>query len=143
MIDRRSIKGKLARALVLGATLAAMLAGLTTAASAQSTDEPTSNWDARRPPTQGHVGEAWHHPQVAPAAAAVAGATRRPPTESQVGEAWRHPTSSPVPPAEPSGQPGWLVPSLGVMVAGLALAGGLVVLAASRANRRARLRHAA
>jgi hypothetical protein len=130
---------KLARALVLGATLAAMLASLTTAASARSTDEPTSNRDARRPPTQGQVGEAWHHqPQVAPAAPAVAGATRQPPTEAQVGEAWRHPASAPVPPAEPSRQPGWLVASLG-----LALAGGLVMLAATRANRRARLRHAA
>ena len=134
---------KLARALVLGATLAAILASLTTAASAQSTDEPTSNRDARRPPTQGQVGEAWHHRQVAPAAPAVAGATRQPPTEAQVGEAWRHPTSAPVPPADPSGQPGWLVVSLGVLAAGLALAGGLVVGATTRESRRARLRHAA
>ena len=42
---------KLARTLVLGVTLAAMnLAGLTAVASAQTTDEPTSNRDARRPP---------------------------------------------------------------------------------------------
>ena len=134
---------KLARALVLGATLAAMLASLTRAASAQPTHEPTSNRDARRPPTQGHVGEAWRHPQVAPTTPTVVSASRQPPTEAQVGEAWRHPTSAPVPPAEPSGQPGWLVASLGVLAAGLALAGGLVVLATTRANRRARLRHAA
>ena len=106
---------KLARALVLGATLAAMnLAGLTAVASAQSTDEPTSNQD-----------------------------TRQPPPEGQVGEAWRHPTSAPVPPAAPSGQPSWLLPSLGVLAAALVLAGGLAVLAAKRAGRRARVGHAA
>jgi hypothetical protein len=135
---------KLVRALVLGATLAAMnLAGLTAVASAQSTHEPTSNQDARQPPTERQVGEAWRHPQIAPEEPTVAGDTRRPPTERQVGESWRHPTSAPVPPAEPGGQPGWLVASLGVLAAGLVLAGGLAVLAARRAGRRARVGHAA
>jgi hypothetical protein len=135
---------KLARALILGVTLAAMnLAGLTAVASAQATDEPTSNQDARRPPTQGQVGESWRHPQVAPEEPTVAGDTRRPPTESQVGESWRHPTGAPVRPAEPSGPSGWLVASLGVLAAVLALSGGLAVLAARRAGRRARLGHAA
>ena len=46
-------------------------------------------------------------------------------------------------PAEPSGQPGWLLASLGVLAAALALAGGLAVLAAKRAGGRARIRHAA
>jgi hypothetical protein len=105
---------KLTRALILGAMLAAMnLAAMTTVAHAQSNDQPTSNQD-----------------------------TRQPPTERQVGEAWRHPTSTPVPP-EPSGQPSWLIASLGVLAAALALAGGLAVLAAKRAGRRARVRHAA
>ena len=135
---------KLTRALVLGATLAAMnLAGLTAIASAQPTDEFTGNQDARRSPTQGQVGEAWRQPQVAPEEPTVAGDTRRPPTESQVGESWRHPTSTPVRSAEPSGQSGWLVASLGVLAAALALSGGLAVLAARRAGRRARLGHAA
>jgi hypothetical protein len=129
---------------VLGASLAAMtLAAISTVASAQSTDGPTSNQDARRPPTQGQVGEAWRQPQVAPEEPIVVGDTRRPPTESQVGESWRHPTSAPVPPAEPSGQPSWLIPSLGVLAAALVLAGGLAVLAARRAGRRARVGHAA
>ena len=35
------------------------LAGTTTLAHAQATDQPSSR-DARRPPTQGQVGEAWH-----------------------------------------------------------------------------------
>jgi hypothetical protein len=135
---------KLARAVVLGATLAAMnLAAMTTVAHAQANDEPTSNQDARQPPTEGQVGEAWHHPQVAADLPTVADDTRRPPTEAQVGEPWRHPTSAPVPPAEPSGQPGWLIPSLGVLAAALVLAGGLAVLAAKRAGRRARVGHAA
>jgi hypothetical protein len=135
---------KLARALVLGATLAAMnLAALTTVAQAQSNDEPTSNQDARQPPTERQVGEGWRHPQVAAEQPTVADNTRRPPTEAQVGEAWRHPTSAPVPPAEPNGQPSWLIPSLGVLAAALVLAGALAVLAAKRAGRRARVGQAA
>jgi hypothetical protein len=135
---------KLARALVLGATLAAMnLAAMTTVALAQANDQPTSTQDARQPPTERQVGEAWRHPQVAAEQPTVADDTRRPPTEAQVGEAWRHPTSAPVPPAEPGGQPGWLLPSLGVLAAALVLAGGLAVLAARRAGRRARVGHAA
>jgi hypothetical protein len=135
---------KLARALVLGVTLAAMnLAGLTAVASAQASYEPTSNQDARRPPTQAQVGEAWRQPQAAPAEPTVAGDPRRPPTESQVGEAWRHPTGAPVPAAEQSGLSGWLVASLSVLVVALVLSGGLAVLATRRAGRRARLGHAA
>ena len=166
-------KSRLASALVLGALLAAAnLAGLTAAAHAQATDAPTGkpaarwppiqtqvgeSWhqrppttnqsaiagDARRPPTEGQVGEPWRHPQVAAEQPTVADDTRRPPSEARVGEAWRHPTSAPVPPAEPSGQPGWLIPSLVVLAAALVLAGGLALLAARRAGRRARVRHAA
>jgi len=39
----------------------------------------------------------------------------------------------------PSGQPGWLVVSLGMLDAALAVVAGLAVLAARRANRRARV----
>jgi hypothetical protein len=135
---------KLARVLVLGAMVAAMnLAGLTTVAQAQATDEPTSTQDARRPPSQGQVGEAWRQPQVPAEAPTVAGDARRAPTESQVGESWRHPTGVPVRSAEPSGPSGWLVASLGGLAAVLALAGGLAVLATRRAGRRAGLGHAA
>jgi len=135
---------KLARTLVLGVTLAAMnLAAMTAIASAQSSDEPTSNQDARRPPTQGQIGEAWRQPQLPAEAPTVAGDPRRPPTESQVGESWRHPTSTPVRSAEPSGPSGWLVASLGVLAAAMALIAGLAVLATRRAGRRARVGHAA
>ena len=126
------------RGLILGVTLAAMnLAGLTAVAQAQTNDQ-----DARRPPTQGQVGESWRQQGTAEAPT-IAGDPRRPPTESQVGESWRHPTGAPVRPAEPSGQSGWLVASLGVLAVALALAGGLAMLAARRAGRRARLGHAA
>jgi hypothetical protein len=119
------------------------LAALATVALAQANDEPTSIQDARQPPTEGQVGEAWRHPQVAAEQPTVADDTRRPPTERQVGEAWHPRLSVPVPPAEPSAQPSWLLPSLGVLAAVLVLAGGLAVLAARRANHRARVGHAA
>jgi hypothetical protein len=50
--------------------------------------------------------------------------------------------AAPVQPAEPSGQPIWLVVSLGGLAAALALVAGLALLAARRANRRARVGHA-
>jgi hypothetical protein len=125
------------RALIVGTTLAAMhLAAMTTVAHAQATNEGK---DARRPPTQGQVGEAWHQPQVKADAPAVAGDTQRPPTQSQVGEPWRHQTSVPGRPAEPGGQPGWRIASLGFLAAALALVGGLAVMAATRPSRRPRV----
>ena len=70
---------KLTRALVLGATLAAMnLAAMTTLAHAQANDQPTSNQDARQPPTERQVGEAWRHPQVAAEQPAIADDTAGP-----------------------------------------------------------------
>ena len=131
-------KGTRARIVVI--TLVAMtLAGMTAVAHAQSSDEPTSKQDARRPPTQSQVGEAWHQPQVEPTVPDVAGDTRRPPTESQVGEPWRHQPDGSVRPAEPDGQPGWRLASLGFLAAALALAGGLAVHAATRPGRSTRV----
>jgi len=127
---------KLARALILAATLAAMnLAGLTAVAQGQSSDEPTSNQDARRPPTQGQVGESWHQPQVTAEQPTIASDARRPPTQSQVGESWRHQSSVPERPAEPGGQPGWRIASLVFLAAALALVGGLALSAATRPSR--------
>jgi hypothetical protein len=122
-----------AHALVVGAILATMhLAAMTAVAHAQANNEGK---DARRPPTQGQVGEAWHQPQVAPSEPNMAGDTRRPPTESQVGESWRHQTSVPGRPAEPGGQPGWRIASIGFLAAAVALVGGLAVLVATRPSR--------
>jgi hypothetical protein len=130
------------RALVLGVTLAAMnLAGVT--AVAHASDELASSQDARQPPTERQVGESWRHRQLtADQPTTAAGDTLRPPTERQVGEPYRNQTGTPVAP-EPSGQPGWLIASLGVLAAALALAGGLAVMAARRTSRRARVGHAA
>jgi hypothetical protein len=136
-------KSKLARALVLGALLAATnLAGMTAVAHAQPTDEPTSKQATRRPPTQSQVGEAWHQPKIGPAVADVTGDARRPPTESQVGEPWRHQTDASVRPTRPEGRNGWngwRMASLGFLAAALVLAGGLAVHAATRPGRSTRV----
>jgi hypothetical protein len=131
---------KRARARIIAVMLAAMtLAAMTAVAHAQASDEPTSKPAARRPPTQSQVGEAWHQPQVAPAVPAAAGDTRRPPTERQVGEPWRDQADVPARPAEPDGQPGWRLASLGFLAAALALVGGLAVHAATRPGRSTRV----
>ncbi|HKO84607.1 MAG TPA: hypothetical protein VJ140_08570 [Actinomycetota bacterium] len=130
---------KRTRTLVVTATLAAVtLAGTSTAAHAQATDE-----HARRPPTQDQVGESWHQRQVTAEQPNIASDARRPPTQSQVGESWRHQTGVPAQPVEPGGLPSWVMASFGLLAAVLALAGGLTVRAARRAGRRARLEHAA
>ena len=50
------------------------------------------------------------------------------------------PAQVPAPvPDEPNGQPGWLVVSLGLLAAAMALVAGLAMLVAKRATRRARL----
>jgi hypothetical protein len=159
----------LTRTLIIGATLAAMhLAGLTAVAQAQANHQPV-----RQPPTERQVGEAWRHHQVAPerqtttdpaAQRALARQrywyyqstlTSRQQTAADAAlqrqlARERHsipsatPAQVPAPvPDERSGQPGWLLASLAVLAAALALAGGLAVLAAKRAGRRARIRHAA
>jgi hypothetical protein len=66
---------------------------------------------------------------------------RRPPSQSQVGESWRHQTDVPAQPVEPGRLPSWVKASLGLLAAVLALSGGLAVLAARRAGRRARVGH--
>jgi hypothetical protein len=132
---------KRTRALVLAATLAAMnLAGLTAVAHAQANDDPDGKV-ARRPPSERQVGEAWRHAQVAtPEQTAADAALQR----QLARERFSIPNGTPAPaPPEHSGTPGWLLASLGVLAAALALAGGLAVLAAKRASRRARIRPAA
>jgi hypothetical protein len=96
---------KRTRALILASMVAALNLAAMSAV-AQATDEPTGKQAARRPPTQ-----------------------------RQVGESWRHQTSVSGRPAEPSGQPGWRIASLGFLAAALALVGGLALLAATRPSR--------
>jgi hypothetical protein len=129
---------KLARVLVLGAMLAAMnLAAMTAVAQAQANDE---DGDARRPPTQGQVGETWHkRPVTSQEQAAADAALQRQLARERFSIPNATPAQVPDPaPDESSGQPGWLVPSLAVLAAALAVVAGLALRAAKRASRRVR-----
>ena len=127
------------RALILASMVAALnLAAMSAVAHAQAYDQ-----HARRPPTQGQVGESWHQRQAPAEQPTIANDARRPPTESQVGESWRHQADVPAQPVGPGGLPSWVMASFGLLAAVLALAGGLTVRAARRAGRRARVGHAA
>jgi hypothetical protein len=129
---------KLTRALVLGATLAAMnLAGTT--AVAQATEHTINQYAT--PPLEPRAGESDRHRQVTSQEQTAANATLR---RVLAREHLSVPSGTPAQmPDEPSGQPGWLVASLGGLAAALALIAGLAVLAARRASRRARVGHAA
>jgi len=135
---------KLARALVLGTMLAAMnLAGMTAVAHAQANDEP--NGREARPPTEGHVGETWRkRPVTSPQQTAADAALQRQLARERFSIPSGTPAQVPAPPQadEPSGLPGWLVPSLAVLAAVLAVSGGLAVMVARRASRRVRAGHA-
>jgi hypothetical protein len=136
---------KLARTLIIGATLAAMnLAGVTAVAHAQANNDPDGK-DARRPPAERQVGESWRQGQVAsPEQTAADAALQRQLARERFSIPSGTPAQVPAPaPAEPSGPSGWLLASLAVLAAALVLAGGLAVMAVKRAGRRARLRHAA
>ena len=115
---------KLARALALAAMLATMsLAGMT-AAQAQATDQ------ARQ------IEKAWRQHQVTAQRQSTADATRAALAEERHYSTWGYGgASAPATPAEPSGQPTWLVIALAVLAAVLALVTGVAVLAAHRATR--------
>jgi hypothetical protein len=123
---------KLARTLVLGAMLAAMnLAGMTAAAHAQANDDPAGK-DAR-PPTEGQVGESWRkRPVTSQQQAAADAALRRQLAQEHSYRSSETPTQEPATTQadEPSGLPDWLVPSLAVLAAALAVSGGLAGQAA-------------
>jgi hypothetical protein len=141
LIDREATMSKLTRTLIIGITLAAMhLVGMTAVAQAQANDEPVM-----RPPTERQVGESWRHHQAASREQTAADAALQ---RQLARERFSIPNGTPaqVPPPtqapDPSGQPGWLVPSVAVLVAALAVSGGLAVMAAKRASRRVRAGHA-
>ena len=132
---------KFARTLILGVALAAMnLAGTTAIAHAHTSDDPAS----KRHRVLGQLGLLTAQDTVASQEQpTMADDTRRPPTEGQVGESWHHRVNIPVRPAEPSGQPGWLVLGLGVLAAALALSGGLAAMILRRTRGRVRVRQVA
>jgi hypothetical protein len=136
---------KLTRALVVGATLAAMnLAGMTAVAQAHVTEYTIKPYASS--PLEPHAGESYRHRQVAPQQQTAADAALRrvlAQEHSSIPSGIPAQGPAPVQPAEPSSQPGWLVASLGVLAAALALIAGLAMLAAKRAGRRARAGQAA
>jgi hypothetical protein len=98
---------KLARVLMLGAMVAAMtLAGTTAVAQAQTNDEGK---DARRPPTEGQVGEIWRkRPVTSQQQAAADTAARRQLAQERSSIPGGTPAPVPAPEQidEPSGQLG-------------------------------------
>ena len=141
---------KLARALVFGAMLAAMnLAGMTAVAQAQ----PPNGLEqfrrgARASQEQSTTAEAVEEfrrgERASQEQTTADAALQRQLARERFSIPSGTPAQVPAPvPDEPSGQPGWLVASLGVLAAALALSGGLAVLAARRASRKVRAGQAA
>jgi hypothetical protein len=158
---------KIARILILAATVAALnLAGMV--AVAQGNDEDTTstqqewadNWNYYNQATRVPPAELQARMQADAAQRKLAEqstyyyhATRMSPADLKV---WMQakdrpdtPTTpptqvpaAPVQPTEPNGQPTWLVVSLGGLAAALAIVAGLALLAARRATRRAQVGHA-
>ena len=159
-VDRSEVTmSKRARTLILGVALAAInLAGTTAIAQAHTNDAPASTRHrvlgqlalltgddaaaSQQQPTNAVArfrrGERPSQDQLV-----IADDSRRPPTEAQVGESWRHPGNVRARPAEPSGQPGWLVLGLGVLAVVLALSGGLAAMILRRTRGRVRVRQVA
>jgi hypothetical protein len=145
LIDRRTTMSKLTRTLILGATLAAMnLAGMTAVAHAEANHDPDGE-NARRPPTERQVGEAWRkHPVTSHQEKAAEATLGRVLARERHSIPNASPTEAPAPvPPKQGGQPGRLTAWLGGLVAAVLLAGGLGVMASRRTRRRARLEHAA
>jgi hypothetical protein len=143
LTDREATMSKLTRTLIIGAALAAMhLAGMTAVAHAQANDPDGK--DARRQATERQTAETDRERPVSAQQTAAEATLRRVLARERFSIPSQTPDrpTAPAPP-EPSGQPNWLVASLGGFAAGLALASGLALLAARRAGRRTRVGHAA
>ena len=149
---------KLIRTLVVAATLAAMnLAALAAVAQPKDGDisaqqEVSQGWNDYNQSTRVPPAELQAQRELADRQTYYNQATRMSPAEleswSQAGDATDTPTAppaqapAPARPAEPSGEPGWLVVSLGALAAAMTVVAGLAVLAARRAIRTARVRQA-
>jgi hypothetical protein len=166
LIDQEATMSKLARALVFGAMVAAMnLAGMTTVAQAHTNDDPASKRHralgqlelltaedhavaSREQPTDAvqrfRRGERASQEQPTRDAATRA-ALAQEQSYSFYSYRWAPANKAPAPvrPVEPTGHPVSFVAWLGVLAAVLALAGGLVVLAARRAGRKVQAGQAA
>jgi hypothetical protein len=148
---------KVRRTLVIAATLAAMnLAGLTAVAQPNDGDTPTQrevseNWNSYNQSTRVPPAELKAQRELADRWSYYNQATRLSPAELKAWSQARDrvdtpaapPAQAPMParPAEPTGEPGWLVVTLGILTAAMAVVAGLAVLVARRAVRTARLGH--
>jgi hypothetical protein len=122
--------------------LAAMhLVGLTTVAHAQANDPDGK--EARRLATERQAGATQRERPLTAQQQATADARRAALAQEHYYSTWSYGHTPAPTPAKPGGQPGWLLASLGGLAAALGLAGGLAVLTAKRAGRRARVGHAA
>jgi len=153
---------KLRRTLIVGVTLAAMsLTAMTAVAQTSDRDtttqrEVSENWNYYNQSTRVPPAELEARMQADLALQELSDrwtryyqATRMSPAALKVWTQGKDgadaPTAPPAqvpalaPPAEPSGEPGWLVISLGILAAAMALVAGLTALAARRAIRTARL----
>jgi hypothetical protein len=123
---------RLARTLALAAMLAAMtLAGLTAVAQAQPTQDDTVK---RAAEAQERYYSTWSYgdPAVEQGLA-----------QERYYSTWGY-GDTPAPVVdEPSGQPGWLVPAIGVLAAALVLLGVLAATIVRRARGRVRVRQVA
>jgi hypothetical protein len=129
---------KLARALLFGAMVAALnLASMTAIAQAHTSDEDTIN--RHRALGQLEFQAAGDHTVTSQEQTTADAALRRQLARERFSIPRGTPTQPPAPvPDEASGQPGWLVASLGGLAAILALVAGVALLAARRASRRVR-----
>jgi hypothetical protein len=129
---------KLARALLFGAMVAALnLASMAAIAQAHTSDEGTIN--RHRALGQLESQAAGDHTVTSQEQTTADAAVRRQLARERFSIPSGTPTQPPAPvPDEASGQPGWLVASLGGLAAILALVAAVAVLAARRASRRVR-----
>jgi hypothetical protein len=159
---------KIARILILAVMVAVLpLAGLTAVAHAQADDqdtpsqqEPAERWNTDYYQAT-HMSPAQHKAwlqanaaqrELSDRRAYYGHATQMSPADlkawAQARDRAGTPTEktdrvpAPVRPDQPGGQPLWLVVTLGVLAAVLAIVAGLALLAARRANRRAQVGHA-
>ena len=140
---------KLTRTLILGVALAAMnLVGVTVAQAQPPDGVEQFRRGERASQEQSTTAEAVEEFRSGERAAQEQGAADAAVQRQLARERFSVPSGTPakVPapaPADQNGQSGWLLASLGALTVVLALVGGLAVLAARRAGRRARLGHAA
>jgi hypothetical protein len=122
---------RLTRTLALTAMLATTtLAAMTAVAQAQPTQDDTVK---RAAEAQERYHSTWRYGDTTSDSV-----KRAAEAQERYYSTWGYGDTPTPAPAEPSGQPDWLVLGLGVLAAALALVAGLAVLAARRANRRVR-----